>query len=191
MAVRNVFESIVIATLDCDGAVVKRGEESWDHSDTREAFNAITRDRICIAGAWTAQKFGPVPKGGRWIVVTHDKGHVRDFQDNGWVVTMNFKEAIRIANKFASMRQSRPLPGRRKPAVCMIGGKEIYTKAVPHASYIYEIHARALVSSVFHKLPVIDPDEWTTRVSPVHNGSVDWQLVARTRKNLPTIPATV
>ena len=132
-----------------NGVIGSNGGLPWRLSTDLKRFKAGTMGKPIVMGRKTWESFPKRPLPGRLnIVVTRDKA----YRAEGAETVSSLRDAIALAE----------IRGRCMAAVdeiCVIGGGEIYHKALPLADRLHVTHVLARVDgdTVF---PTIDPAVW-------------------------------
>ena len=139
------FEVALVAAIGNNRELGRKNEMPWSVPDEMRNFIAVTRDRICIAGANTAKSIGKALKG-RTCFVVADPQRTKDvgmFVENGWIVCSTFEKALEDAVVMASRGGSKPMVVKGTvPVICVIGGAWLYAEALPRADYLVLSHIK-------------------------------------------------
>jgi dihydrofolate reductase len=132
--------SIVVAA-DEHGGIGRGGKLPWHLPEDLRRFKARTMGKPVIMGRKTWESIGRPLPGRTNIVVSGQAGLVIP----GCTVAGSFEAALAAAGP--------------APEVCVIGGAEIYRKALPVADTIYltRVHASVEADTFF---PALAPAEW-------------------------------
>jgi dihydrofolate reductase len=139
---------IYVAIAD-NGVIGRAGGLPWRLSSDMKRFKAGTMGKPIVMGRKTWESFPRKPLPGRQnIVITRD----RSFAAEGAEIVHSLEEALVLA-------------GRRSgdmalaDEVCIIGGGEIYAKALPLADRLHVTHVLAAIEGDAY-FPPIDPRQW-------------------------------
>ncbi|TIO09252.1 dihydrofolate reductase [Mesorhizobium sp.] len=131
-----------------NGVIGRDGGLPWRLSSDLKRFKADTMGKPIVMGRKTYEGIGRPLPGRLNIVVTRDKA----WRAEGVEVVHSLDEAISLANV-----RGRCMAGADE--VCVIGGGEIYTQALPLADRLHVTHILAPVDGDAH-FPPIDPELW-------------------------------
>ena len=137
----------LIVALDRNFAIGRDGAMPWHLPDDLKRFKALTLGKPTLMGSKTARAIGRVLPGRENLVMT--RGDTPPYP--GQRVVHSLDEAISIA-------------GDHELAV--IGGGEVFTLALPHATHMYLTWVDAAVERADAFFPRFDAREWkeTARV---------------------------
>ncbi|HWA92120.1 MAG TPA: dihydrofolate reductase [Rhizomicrobium sp.] len=142
--------SLVLARAD-NGVIGKGGALPWRVPEDMRRFKALTLGKPCVMGRKTWESLPKKPLPGRDnIVVTRDPAFTAD----GAIVVHSLDEAF----------------AHEAGEICVIGGAEIYAKALPRATLIHltEIHGD-VDGDTF--MPALDPEDWRETAREDHLSS--------------------
>ncbi|MER8482294.1 dihydrofolate reductase [Mesorhizobium sp. M1322] len=131
-----------------NGVIGRDGGLPWRLSSDLKRFKADTMGKPIIMGRKTYEGIGRPLPGRLNIVVTRDKA----WRAEGVEIVHSLDEAISLAKV-----RGRCMAGADE--ICVIGGGEIYTQALPLADRLHVTHILAAVDGDAH-FPPIDPDLW-------------------------------
>lgn len=133
----------IIVAVDLQGAIGLNGDMLWHISPDLRRFKAITSGKTVIMGrkTWESLPHRPLPDRLN-IVITRQHG----YNAPGAICTDSLERAIGIATS---------------EEIFIIGGGELYARALPFASRLYltRILDKAPQADTF--FPHINPQEWT------------------------------
>lgn len=133
----------LIAAVDEDRGIARQGHIPWHLRSDLLRFKALTMGHHILMGRKTCESIGrPLP--GRTNVVISRQ---RTYQANGCVVVHSLEDALNLAR------------ANGETEAFIIGGGEIYSRALPVAGRIYltRVHTRAGCDVFFPELVV---GEW-------------------------------
>lgn len=126
-----------------NGVIGRDGGMPWRLSTDLKRFKASTMGKPIIMGRKTWESFPKRPLPGRHnILITRD----REYRAEGADVAASFDEAIALAGAVDE--------------ICIIGGGEIYSQAMPLADRLEVTHILADIDGDT-RFPEIDPKDWT------------------------------
>ena len=131
-----------------NGVIGREGGLPWRLSSDLKRFKAGTMGKPIIMGRKTWQGLGRPLPGRLNIVVTRD----RSFRAEGAEVAASLADAIALAKA-----RARCMAGADE--ICVIGGGEIYTQALPLADRLNVTHVLGEVDGDT-RFPPIDPKIW-------------------------------
>ena len=132
-----------------NGVIGREGDLPWRLSSDLKRFKADTMGKPIIMGRRTWESFPKRPLPGRLnIVVTRDE----TFAAEGGEVAHSLDDAISLATERAS---SMP----EADEICVIGGGEIYARALPMADELHITHVLAEPDGDTY-FPAIEPAVW-------------------------------
>ena len=118
--------SIIVAMAE-NGVIGRDGKLPWPRiAEDMKWFKEKTMGKACVMGRKTFDSIGKPLTGRANVVVTRD----RDWKRAGVYAVHEFDEAVGVA---ASLDPD-------ADEIMVIGGAQIYAKAVPHAARIYLTH---------------------------------------------------
>lgn len=148
--------SIVVAVAE-NGVIGRDNGLPWRLSTDLKRFKALTMGKPAIMGRKTFESIGKALPGRHFIVVTRD----RSFRAEGVDTAGSLDEAITLATV-----RARCTPGA-DDEICVIGGGEIYRKAMPIADRLYVTHVMASPDGDT-TFPAIEQGEWRQVSSEDH-----------------------
>ena len=161
----------IIAAVAAHGAIGRRGDLLYHISADLKRFKALTMGCPVIMGRKTFESFpkGPLP-GRRNIIVTRNRGYFRE----GAETAPSLEDAI----------------SRCKDAekVFIIGGGEIYRRAIEIADILEITEILAEVADADTFFPTVNPAEWETaetseKMTDPRSG-VEYRFLTLKRKNI-------
>ncbi|MGO3127780.1 MAG: dihydrofolate reductase [Luteimonas sp.] len=135
---------VLVAALDRHRAIGRGNAMPWHLPDDFRHFKALTLGKPVLMGRRTAESLGRALPGRTNLVLTRS-GRV-PFDGMQAVATLD--EAIAVA----AAQDAREL--------CVIGGGEIYTLALPHADVLQLTHVDTVVDGADAFFPVWDIATW-------------------------------
>lgn len=131
----------IVVAADEQGGIGLNGRLPWHLPADLRRFKALTLGKPIIMGRRTWDSIGRPLPGRHSIVVSRD----RTLAIEGATVVHSFEEALRAAGAV--------------PDACVIGGAEIFARALPaaHAIELTQVHACVAADTFF---PAIDPGAW-------------------------------
>jgi len=141
--------TLVLAMAD-NGVIGNKGGLPWRIPEDLRRFKELTLGKPCIMGRKTWESLPRKPLPGRAnIVVTRD----RNFADDGAVVVYSLEEALAQTPD--------------APEVAIIGGAELFKKAIPLANRVdlTEVHAAVEGDT---RMPAFDRAIWKERAREDH-----------------------
>ena len=117
---------VLVAAIARDRTIAKGGKIPWRHPKDQRFFKVVTMGTALVMGRKTFDSIWKPLTGRANVVVTRD----RDWRREGVYVTHSFDEGVGVA---ASLDPD-------ADEIMVIGGAQIYAKAVPHAARIYLTH---------------------------------------------------
>lgn len=147
-------ELVLIAALDCRGAIGKDGKLPWRLKADMEHFKNTTSNQVVIMGRRTFEslppRFRPLPRRENWIL-SRDPA----YKPAGCSV---MKNEFEILTRSAS------------GDIYVAGGAEIYHLFMPHATRLLLTHVKTEVNGADAFFPTIEPG-W--QQTPVFHQEVD------------------
>jgi dihydrofolate reductase len=139
-------EIVAVVAAAENGTIGADGALPWHIPEDLRRFRRLTVGRPVVMGRRTFQSIGRPLPGRHNIVLTRDPG----FAAEGVTVAHTLADAIAAAGLAAAARP---------PAICIIGGGEIYRLAMPITTAIEltRVHAHVAGDTRF---PEPDPAEW-------------------------------
>ena len=135
----------LIVAISEDGTIGDKGKIPWHISDDLKRFKKLTMSHAVIMGRKTYESIGRPLPGRTNIVLTRN----RDFVAPASVqMFASFDAALNHCRR------------ERQPLVFVIGGREVYREALPHADklFVTEVHQRVMGDT---KFPDYDRCRWT------------------------------
>lgn len=165
-------EVTIIVAATRNFAIGRGGDLLFHISDDLKRFKALTMGHPIIMGRKTFESFpkGALP-GRRNIVVTRNP----DYTAPGIEKAPSLEEAIAMCVTSSGC--------------FVIGGGEIYTQSLPHASKIELTLIDEDISDADTFFPELSPEEWTLPVSPVFDridprSGLHYAFLTLERKNI-------
>lgn len=143
----NIRVAIVVARAK-NGVIGRAGGLPWRLKSDMAHFKAVTMGKPIIMGRTTWGSLPRKPLPGRMnIVITRNADYVAE----GALVVTSIEQAIEVAKLQAAKDGI--------DEVCVIGGAQIYTLALPYTNRIYltEVDAEVEGDAVF---PTLNATEW-------------------------------
>lgn len=138
------LELVLIAAHDRNRAIGRDNDLPWRLPDDLKRFKALTLGKPVLMGRKTAQSLGRALPGRLNLVLTRS-GHV-PFE--GMQAVASLDEALRIAQAAAA------------PALCVIGGGEVYAQCLPQATQMHLTLVDTEVEDADAFFPAIDERQW-------------------------------
>ncbi len=163
--------SLVVAVAE-NGVIGMEGKLPWRLKGDMRFFRKITMGKPVIMGRKTFDSLPKVLDGRDNIIITRQEG----FAAGGAFVVASWQEAMALACEKAA--------GRGADEICVIGGAQIYQRALPAAGRIYltRVHARPRGDTVF---PPLEKSEWREISREFHAGqdgnSADYSIIVLDR----------
>jgi dihydrofolate reductase len=131
----------IIVAADERGGIGIDGRLPWHLPADLKRFKALTMGKPIIMGRRTWDSIGRPLPGRRSIVLSRDTALAIE----GATVVRSFEDAIRAAGDV--------------PEACVIGGSDVFARALPTACVIHltQVHATVAADTFF---PAIDAHEW-------------------------------
>jgi dihydrofolate reductase len=131
----------IIVAIDERGGIGFDGRLPWHLPADLRRFKALTMGKPIIMGRRTWDSIGRPLPGRRSIVMSRDPALAIE----GATVVHSFEDAIRAAGDV--------------PEACVIGGADVFARALPIAGVIHltQVHATVAADTFF---PAIEADEW-------------------------------
>ena len=147
--------SLIVARAD-NGVIGAGGTLPWRQRSDLRRFRALTMGKPLIMGRKTFDSIGKPLDGRDNIVITRSPA----FAAPGAIIVHSMGDALLRAADFAAAREV--------DEIMIIGGREIYSAALPLAGRIYltEVHAEPEGDTCF---PIIDVSEWYEAAREAHN----------------------
>jgi len=152
--------SLVVAIAE-NGVIGRDGGLPWRLSSDLKTFRRVTMGKPLIMGRRTFQSLKKPLDGRDNIVVSRDSG----FRAAGAIIEADFAAALRRAEECAH--------ARGVGEIMVIGGTDVFKKALPLARFIYKtvVHGRPEGDAFF---PETDWSEWIERArEPLPQGPRD------------------
>lgn len=168
-----MIEIFIIVAVAENGVIGRDNTIPWKLKADQLRLKAMTMGKPIVMGRRTFESLRRPLPGRTNIVITRDA----NYRAPGAIVTNSFENALAIARGDALRRSA--------AEIAIIGGVDIYTKALPVADRleITEVHARPEGDTCF---PAIDPARWQ-EVARVRNpagpdDSADFSYVTYRRR---------
>ena len=137
--------SLIVAMAE-NGVIGKDGKLPWPRiPEDMRWFKEKTMGKACIMGRKTFDSIGKPLTGRANIVVTRD----RDWRRNGVHVAHDFDEAVQFARSLDPQAEE----------IMVIGGAQIYAKAMAQADRIYLTHIHKAYEGDA-RFPKLRRDQW-------------------------------
>ncbi len=133
----------LIAAVDKAGGIGKDGDLPWHLSDDLKNFKKLTMGHHMLMGRKTYASIAGKLKGRKLIVLSRDES----FSSEEAIVARTLEEGLRVAEEAG------------EEELFVIGGEEIFEKALPKAEYLYLTRVDT-ISETDTKFPVINEKEW-------------------------------
>lgn len=117
----------LVAAVGINGVIGNAGGLPWRLPSDLKRFKEVTMGKPVIMGRKTHESIGRALPGRRNIVVTRSHG----FERNGVERATSLDEAIVMAGEGGI------------PEICVIGGGQLYSEALPRADRLYLTHVMA------------------------------------------------
>jgi dihydrofolate reductase len=147
----------LIAAVAEGGGIGFQGRIPWRLSTDLRRFKTLTMGHFLVMGRKTCESIGKVLPGRTSIVVTRNPSFSRD----GYLTASSLESALNIARQTGESE------------VFVIGGGEIFTKALPMADRLYltKVHARVEADTFF---PIFNETEWlVSELEEIPAGDMD------------------
>ncbi|HEY5849516.1 MAG TPA: dihydrofolate reductase [Lysobacter sp.] len=138
------MELVLIAAHDRHRAIGRDNELPWRLPDDLKRFKALTLGKPVLMGRKTAQSLGRALPGRLNLVLTRS-GQV-PFE--GMQAVASADEAMGVA------------ADAEAPALCVIGGGEVYALCLPIATQLHLTHVDTVVEGADAFFPAIDEAQW-------------------------------
>ena len=132
---------VIVAAFDRNRAIGRGNAMAWHLPDDLKRFKALTLGKPVLMGRRTAESLGRALPGRMNLVLTRS-GRV---PFDGMQAVASIDEAIRVANA---------------DELCVIGGGEVYTLALPHATRMHLTHVDTAIDGADAFFPAFDASEW-------------------------------
>lgn len=142
----------LIAALDRDFAIGKGNALPWHLPDDLRRFKALTLGYPVLMGRRTAESLGRALPKRRNLVLTRS-GRV---PFDGMEPVASLDAAIDAVS------------GEAAPALCVIGGGDVFALALPHATRMHLTHVDTVVEDADAHFPRFDPAAWTIDARVAH-----------------------
>lgn len=142
----------LIAAVARNGVIGRDGRLPWHLPADLKRFRRLTTGHHVIMGRRTFESIGK-PLAGRTNLVLSRDPALRPF---GVEVLRSLEEALQLAKR------------RGEEEAFVIGGSEVYRRALPLADRIYLTRVGADVEGDV-RFPSLDPGEWTEKTDEVHS----------------------
>jgi len=140
----------LIAALDRNGAIGRDNQLPWHLPDDLKRFKALTLGKPLLMGRKTAESLGRALPGRLNLVLTRSGAVPFD----GMRAVASLDEALDACVDAAEL--------------CVIGGGEIYTLALPRASRLYLTRVDTVVDGADAYFPGFDAGDWQLLRSQTH-----------------------
>ena len=134
----------LVAALDTHYAIGKGNALPWHLPDDLRHFKALTLNKPVLMGRKTAQSLGRALPKRRNLVLTRSGRMPFD----GMQAVASLEEALHLITADGS------------PELCVIGGGELYTLALPHAHRLHLTHVETAVDAADAYFPQFAQDQW-------------------------------
>ena len=149
------FQIVLVAAVAENGVIGRGGVMPWRLKSEMAHFRALTMDKPVVMGRKTYLSLAVKPLPGRTnIVVSRDPA----FAAPGVLVARSFEAALEAARGDAL---------RRGVDIVMIGGADIYARAMPLAGRLEITHVHTAPEGDTH-FPAIDPAIWRETARKSH-----------------------
>jgi dihydrofolate reductase len=146
---RQEMDIAIYVAIAENGVIGRDGGLPWRLSTDLRRFKADTMGKPIVMGRKTWESFPKKPLPGRQnIVITRD----RSYSAEGAALVHSLEEALTLAK-----RREGEMAGAEE--ICVIGGSEIFARALPLADRLHVTHVLASVEGDVH-FPSIDPANW-------------------------------
>ena len=139
----------LVAAVDRQLAIGRRGEMPWHLPDDLRRFKRLTLDKPVLMGRKTALSIGRALPGRRNLVLSR----LAHAPYEGQTTVRNLQQAVSLAGVEELM---------------VIGGGEIYALALPLASRLYLTHVDCAASDVDTFFPAFDRGQWRVVAREAH-----------------------
>lgn len=150
-------EIALVAALDRDFAIGRGNALPWSLPDDLKRFKALTLRHPILMGRKTAESLGRALPGRRNLVLTR----------SGRVPFEGMEAVGSIDEAMSRLVSTSDAPGPAQ-TLMVIGGGEVYTQALPHASRLHLTWVDTRVAEADAWFPRFDPAEWTMVDSEPH-----------------------
>lgn len=138
---------VIVAAVARNGVIGRDGEMPWRLSTDLQRFKRLTMGKPVVMGRKTFEAIGkPLP--GRLNIVVTRSGNA---MGEGVLTAPDLASAIDLARAEAR--------GTGAPEVAIVGGGQIYARAMPLADRLYITHVEAKPQGDV-LFPAIDPTVW-------------------------------
>lgn len=135
---------VLVAAIDRHRAIGRGNAMPWHLPDDFRHFKALTLGKPVLMGRRTAESLGRALPGRTNLVLTRSGRAPFD----GMQAVATLDEAIAVAN------------AEDAPALCIIGGGEIYTLTLAHADVLQLTHVDTVVEGADAFFPAWDAAMW-------------------------------
>lgn len=136
----------IFVAVSRNNVIGRDGDMPWRLSTDLKRFKAMTLGKPMVVGRKTLDSFGGKPLPGRpHVVVTRN----RDLSVEGVETAASLEQAIARAREIAAATGAEE--------VGILGGGEIYAKAIDLADRLYVTHVEADIADGDTMFPAIDP----------------------------------
>jgi len=140
---------VLVAAASENNVIGKGGGIPWDLPDDFKHFHDVTQGKPIIMGRKTHESIGRVLPGRKNIVVTR-----QDVQIEGCDVVHSIEDAIELV--------------KDEPEVCVIGGGEIYSLALPLTTHIDITRVHTTIPDGTAFFPEFSEEDWKEVSSERH-----------------------
>jgi dihydrofolate reductase len=134
----------LVAALDRRRAIGKGNDLPWRLPDDLRRFKALTLGKPVLMGRRTAESMGRALPGRHNLVMTRSGQAPLP----GLQVVASIDEALEVAR------------GEAAPELCVIGGGDIFSLALPRADRLLLTHVDTEVDGADAFFPEFDPSQW-------------------------------
>ncbi|UNK51209.1 dihydrofolate reductase [Lysobacter sp. S4-A87] len=138
------MDFVLIAAHDRNRAIGRDNDLPWRLPDDLKRFKALTMGKPVLMGRKTAQSLGRALPGRLNLVLTRS-GQV---PFGGMQAVASIREAMGIAEAAGA------------PALCVIGGGEVYAQCLPLATRLHMTHVDTVVDGADAFFPVMQETLW-------------------------------
>jgi len=135
-------ELVLVAARDRHGAIGRGNALPWHLPDDLKRFKALTLGKPILMGRRTAESLGRALPGRRNLVLTRSR-------------TAPFAGMEALASVDEAIERS-----AGEPALCVIGGGEVFALTLPRATRLYLTEVDTVVECADAFFPEFDPGEW-------------------------------
>ncbi|HEY5804558.1 MAG TPA: dihydrofolate reductase [Lysobacter sp.] len=138
------MDLVLIAAHDRQRAIGRDNDLPWRLPDDLKRFKVLTLGKPVLMGRKTAQSLGRALPGRLNLVLTRSD----QVPFEGMQAVASVDEAMRIA------------AAADAPALCVIGGGEVYAQCLPLATQLHLTHVDTRVDGADAFFPAIDETQW-------------------------------